>query len=199
MEINKKQFAHEVPVFSNINEDFIMGIDFFIKYGLGYDLGSLKLYWTDKSENRWNVADLHCAEKITIEPTSTKIVTLNVITNRGFRVAEAGDAVAVVSSKEHVVQGGPALVRVKKLGQVVMEIFNCTNSMMTIEKDTALGIIENIHANEDSVGELNVNNLTAQLEELEPNEQKPLSAEKKKYILENAQLNVPEEFEVKIQ
>ena len=101
-------------------------------------------------------------------------------------MSEAGDAVAVVSSGEHLVQGGPALVRVNKLGQVVMEIFNCTNSVMRIKKDTALGVIENIHSNEGSVGELNVNDLTAQLEELEPNEQKPITAEKKKYILENA-------------
>ena len=195
MEIDKKQFVHEVQVFSNLTEDFILGIDFFVKHGLGYDPGSLELYWSDKSATRWNVADLHCAEKITIEPTTTKIVTLNVITNRGFRVAEAGEAVAVVSSDKHVVQGGPALVRVNKLGQVVMEIFNCTNSVMKIDKNTSLGIIENIHSNEDSVGELNVNDLTAQLEEAEPNPQQPITAEKKQYILDNAQLNVPEEFQ----
>ena len=136
------------------------------------------------------MANLHFAEKIAIEPTSTKIVTLN----RGFRVAEAGDGVAVVSSEEHVVQGGPAVVRVNKLGQVVIGDFQLYKQCDRIKKDSALGIIENIHSNEDSVGELNVKNLTAQLEELEPNSQKPITAEKKKYILENAQLNVLEEF-----
>ena len=107
------------------------------------------------------MANLHFAEKIAIEPTSTKIVTLN----QGFRVAEAGDGVAVVSSEEHVVQGGPAVVRVNKLGQVVIGDFQLYKQCDRIKKDSALGIIENIHSNEDSVGELNVKN--AQLNVLE--------------------------------
>jgi hypothetical protein len=73
------------------------------------------------------------------------MVTLNVLTNQGgLRVAEAGEAVAVISSPDYVVQGGPALVRINRLGQATMEIFNCTNSVTTIEKDSFLGIIERI-------------------------------------------------------
>ena len=98
--------------------------------------------------------------------------------HQGFRVADAGDAIAMVSSGEHVVQGGLALVRVNKLGQVVKEIFNCTRSVTRIKKDSALGIIENKHSNEDSVGELNVNNLTAQLEEFKPKRTKTTHSRK---------------------
>ncbi len=92
------------------------------------------------------------------------MVTLNVLTNRrGFRVAEAGEAVAVISSPDYVIQGGPALVRINRLGQTTMEIFNCTNSVMTIEKDSFLGFIEIIEEN-DMVGELNVNEMTVNIE-----------------------------------
>ena len=107
----------------------ILGIDFLSKHGLGLDPSSAELYWTDKSTANWHHAKLQCSEQITINPTTNKMVTLNVLTNRGgFRVAEAGEAVAVISSPDYVVQGGPALVRINRLGQATMEIFNCTNS-----------------------------------------------------------------------
>ena len=144
---------------------------------------------TNKLGTGWNVSDLHCADNITIKPTNTKIVTIKIFTRRGFRLADASDAIAVVSSCKHLVQGEPALVQINKLGQVDMEIFNCTNCVMKIDNDSSLGIIKNIHSDKDSFGKLNVSSLTAQLEELEP-------AEKKKFILENTQLNVPEEFKV---
>jgi hypothetical protein len=65
-----------------------------------------------------------------------------VITIRNFRVAEQCEAIAAISSEKYIVQGGPALVKVNRLGQTSMEIFNCTNSVMTIDKDFLLGIIK---------------------------------------------------------
>ena len=89
----------------------ILGIDFLSKNGLGLDPSSTKLYWTDKSMANWHQAKLQCSKKITINPISNKIVTLNILTNRGgFRVAKAGEAVSVISSPHYVVQGGPSLV-----------------------------------------------------------------------------------------
>jgi hypothetical protein len=192
--IDRRQFEHNVHVFSNLNEGMILGIDFLTKYGLGLDPSSSALYWTDKSTANWHQAKLQCPEKITINPISNKIVTLNVLTNcGGFRVAEAGEAVAVISSPDYVVQGGPALVRINRLGQATMEIFNCTNSVMTIEKDSFLGIIERIKEN-DTVRELNVNEMTVNIEQAALPTPTKITEEKKKYILDNAKLNVPEEF-----
>ena len=191
--IDGKQFTHKVSVFPTLNRGMIMGNDFFCEYGLGYDPSSQELYWTEKAGLEWSIADLQNSERITLEPTSNKVVTLNVITKRGYRVAEAGDAVAAISSQEHIVQGGPALVRVNRLGQTSMEIFNCTNSVMIIEKNAVLGLIENLRSG-DTIGELNASDLTVKIEEQEPVVQQPISEEKKKYILDNAKLNVPEEF-----
>jgi hypothetical protein len=122
------------------------------------------------------------------------MVTLNVLTNcGGFQVAEAEEAVAVISSPDYVIQGGPALVRINWLGQATMEIFNSVNSVMTIEKDSFLGIIERIKEN-DKVGELNVNKMTVNIEQTALPTPTKITEEKKKYILDNAKLNVPEEF-----
>ena len=194
MIIDRKECVHPVRVFSNLNENFIIGIDFATKFGLGFDPSTAELYWTDQSRNRWNVANLQCSEQIKIEPTSNKVVTLNVITQRGFRVAEAIEAVAAISSQEYVIQGGPALVKINRMGQTSMEIFNCTNHVMTIEKGSILGIIESIHEEEDSVAALDLDSLIATVEATPPNEQSKITEQKKKFIMENAKLNVPEEF-----
>ncbi len=100
---------------------------------------------------------------------------------------------AVISSPDYVVQGGPSLVQINQLGQATMEIFNCTNSVMTIEKDSFLGIIERIEEN-DTVRELNVNEMTVNIEQTALPTPSKITEEKKKYILDNAKLNVPEEF-----
>jgi hypothetical protein len=63
------------------------------------------------------------------------------MTRRGYRTEDACEAVAVISSGTYVVQGGPALVQINRLGQTTMEVFNCTNHQMTIEKDSLLGIV----------------------------------------------------------
>ena len=72
-----------------------------------------------------------------------------------------------------------------------MKNFNCTSSVMTIEKDTKVGICENI-LKEDVMKELNVNTMTVTEQESIPREE--LTKEKRKWINENAQLNVPGKY-----
>ncbi len=85
---------------------------------------------------------------------------------------------AVINSKEHVVQGGPALVRVNQLGQTTMEIFNCTNHVMAIEANSLVGIIEKL-SDDDEVGELNVNEMTVNIQKQQLPPAKPLTAAKR--------------------
>ena len=70
-----------------------------------------------------------------------------------WRGVQNRSAMATISSGEHVVQGGPALIQINSLGQTNMVIFHCTNHTMTINKHTILGIVEKL-TNEDQVGEL---------------------------------------------
>jgi hypothetical protein len=114
-EINKKKFVYNIHVLNKISEDLILGINFVQHAGLAYDPGNHEHFWTDKTGARWKTAELQCPAKLTLEPTSNRVVTLNVITRRGYRIADACEAVAVISSKDHVVQGGPALVRINRL------------------------------------------------------------------------------------
>ena len=195
-EIKNKKFVYDIHVLSNLSGDLIMGINFFHDVGLAYDPGNQEIYWTDKTGSNWTTANLQCPAKLTLEPTSNKMVTLNVITRKGYRIAQACDAVAVISSGTYVIQGGPALVRINKLGQATMEIFNCTNHEMTIEKDSLVGIVENLRE-EDEVGELNVNEMTVNIQKQQLPPAKILTQEKRKYIAEHATLNVPEQFKKK--
>ena len=190
-QINKKTFTYPFHVFSNLEEPMIMGINFFNEFGLGYNPTTDNLFWNDCSAPEWQAAALQCSETINIEPTSTKVITLNVM-HKGYRIAQECEAVAIISSNEQVVQGGPALVKINHYGQTSMEIFNCTNSVMTIEKDSPLGIIERI-SEEDTTGELNVNTMTVNIEKQQL-EKVPLTNDKRKYIEKTANLNVPENF-----
>jgi hypothetical protein len=144
MEINKRKLIYNFHIFANLNEDLILGINFFQEHGLGNDPTSQELYWTDCSTPDWHTASLQCSEEITINPTSNKLVTLNISMESSFRIADLCKAVA---------RGGPALVRVNRLGQTNMAMFNCTNHAMTIKKNSLLGIIEKIK-DEDQVVEL---------------------------------------------
>jgi hypothetical protein len=195
-EIDEKKFVYNVHVLNKLCEDFILGINFFNDAGLAYDSENQEHFWTDKNGTNWKNAELQCPDKLTLEPTSNKVVTLNVVTRRGYRIAEVSEAVAVINSKEHVVQGGPALVRINRVGQTTMEIFNCTNHVMTIEANSLVGIIEKL-SDDDEVGELNVNEMTVNIPKQQLPPAKPLTAVKREYSLEHATLNVPEEFKQK--
>ncbi len=84
MEINKRKSQYQVHIFGNLNEDMILGINFFQEHELGYDPTSQEFHWTDCSTPDWHTANLQCSEQITINPTSNKWVTLNVLTESGF-------------------------------------------------------------------------------------------------------------------
>jgi len=64
---------------------------------------------------------------------------------------------------------------------------------MTFEKDSFLGIIVGIKEN-DTVLELSVNKMTVNIEQTALPTATKITEEKKKYILDNTKLNVPEEF-----
>ena len=190
--IQNKEFIFPVSVFNNLNEKMILGIDFIVKFSLGYDPTTQSLYWSDTDAN-WTNANLQCTREITLEPMSNKFVTMNVLDHRKFRIGVPGDAVAIISSDKHIIQGGPALVTVNKNGQVSMEIFNCSNHQITIDRDTMVGVIENIK-NEDTIEEMNVNTLTTNEEKQKKPEVVIISQKQKDFILANANLNVPPEY-----
>jgi hypothetical protein len=103
---------------------------------------------------------------------------------------------AVISSEKYNVQGEPALVRINWLGQTPMEIFNCTNHEMTIEADSLVGIVERL-SEEDKLGELNLNEMTVNIQKQELLLAKPLTFENPQYIMEHAMLNLSDTFKQK--
>jgi hypothetical protein len=80
---------------------------------------------------------MQCSEKITINPMSNKIVTLNVLKNGGgFLAAKAGEAITIIISPGYIVQGGPSLVQINRLVQATIPIFSYTDSVMAIETNS---------------------------------------------------------------
>ncbi len=73
------------------------------------------------------------------------------------------------------------MVRINRLGQATMEIFKCPNHRITIKKYSPLGIVERI-SDEDKVGELNVNEMTVNIQKQQLPPAKPLTKEKHQYI-----------------
>jgi hypothetical protein len=61
---------------------------------------------------------------------------------------------------------------------------------MTIEANSLAGIIEKL-SDDDEVGELNINEMTVNIQKQQLPPAKPLTAVKCQYILEHATLNVP--------
>ena len=74
-----------------------------------------------------------------------------------------------------------------------MEIFNCTNHAMTIEKNSILGIIEKLK-DKDQVGELLINKMSVNLEQKELTPAAKITEKKKKYILDNVKFARNEEL-----
>jgi hypothetical protein len=87
-----------------------------------------QVYWTEKKSSNWTTANLQCPAKMTLEPTSNKMVALNVINQRGYQPAEACESVAAISSGIYVVQEGPALVQINWLGQATIGGYACSRS-----------------------------------------------------------------------
>jgi hypothetical protein len=88
---------------------------FFLEYGLGYNLSSQEPFWTDNSTPEWSTTNLQCSEKITINLTSNKTVKLNLITQQDYRISDACEAEAALSSREHMVQERPGANPIKRL------------------------------------------------------------------------------------
>ena len=189
LKIEKRSYLFPFSVFNNLNEDMILGIDFIVKFSLGFDPTTQTLYWSD-ADASWTNANLLSTKQIVLEPMTNKFVTMNVMNHNHFRISVPGEAVACIASDKHAIQGGPALVKINKNGQLTMEIFNCSNHQITIERDSMLGVVEKI-SEEDEIEEMNIKHLTKEIK-IERPDVVHISKEQEKFILENPQLNVPQ-------
>jgi hypothetical protein len=82
--IDKKKFVYNIHVLKHLSEDFILGINFFQDTGLAYDPRNQEIFLDRKSRCKLETAELQCPAKLTLEPTSNGVVTLKVITRRGY-------------------------------------------------------------------------------------------------------------------
>ena len=154
LQIEKRIYIYPFSVFNNLSEDMILGIKFIVKFSLGFDPTTQNLYWSD-ADASWTNANLLSTERIVLKPIS-KFVTMNGMNHKNFRISVPGEAVDCISSDKYVIQGGPALVKINTNGQLSMEILNCSNHQIMIERDSMLGVVEKI-SEEDQIEEMNFN------------------------------------------
>ena len=190
-----KNYDFPVNVFSDLNTDFVIGIDFMHSTGLSYDAGRKELFRSD-TKSYWKTANMELSENVTLKAISKQIVTVNAVIRDQARPGRACTAVATVNSNEHVITGGPALVNINRMGQAQMEIFNCNAWPITIKRDSIIGMIEQLQP-EEEIALLNVEEMSATLENKVPVITTKLTQEKEKFIREMANLNVPKQFQQK--
>ena len=82
------------------------------------------------------------------------------------------------------------------MGQAQMEIFNCNAYPVTIKRDSFIGMVEQLHP-EDPITQLNVEEMFATSENKDLVLPMVKREEKRKFIREMANLNIPEEFRQK--
>ena len=193
LNIGGKEHTIPVTVFTNLSCEMLLGLDFMHKTGLSYDARRREFFQSDKN-TYWKTANMELNEDVTLNPISNAVVTINVVTRDQARPNKGSTAVATVNSLEHVISGGPALVKVNRMGQAQMEIFNCTAYPVTIKRDSIIGMVEQLLPNEE-IAQLDVEKMSATLENKIPIVPvRKLTEEKAKFIKEMANLNVPEEF-----
>ena len=193
-EIMDKKIEQETVVFTNLKTNVILGDNLMHKSGLSYDAGQRAFYYSDRKT--WEVSAIQLNEKVTLDPMSNLVVAVNAITSNNLRIGATTDAIAFVRSHEHLISGGPSLIKINKCGQAVVEIFNCTAQPITIEEGAQIGYFERMDQ-EDFVHVLDPENLTYLAETKKTKAPTVISEAKKKYIQLNAKLTVPEEYKDK--
>ena len=74
LKIEKRSYLFSFSVFNNLNEDMILGIDFIVKFSLGFDPTTQTLNWSDANASLTN-GNLLRTKQIVLEPMSNKFVT----------------------------------------------------------------------------------------------------------------------------
>jgi len=189
MMVEGREVTYPFYVIKDLNEPMIMGDDCICDLGLQRDVVTKEFFWHD--EGYWCQGQLKVSSIQTLDPLSVTMCKLKVKTKEGFRPKENDEVMINVCHKEApLIFGGPYLAKIDSEGQVTVPVYNCAPTERRLERNEFIGVVEN--ANKLEKREINPRYLNAVQKQLD--EKEALSDEKRKFILENLKLNVPEEF-----
>ena len=191
MRVGKKTFRHPFFVIRNLTEPAILGIDFIEKHGLTYNPAKRSFKWKSDNETSWDSGTLKVQSCQVIPPLTLMAIKAKVITDDGGQLRHESDGLAQIAVENRpLLRGGPDLVRINEQGIATIMIQNSSPIEITINRDEIVGTIEN--PQDDELRQLNPDFISS-LARHQPTTT-PLSPEKKKFILEKMNLDVPPEY-----
>ena len=193
--MGKKIVSHPFYVVKDLSEPAILGIDFIQQHKLTYCPDKRSFSWNGGST--WHTGTMKLCSTETIPPLTVAQVRVSLLTEGGCLPGPGTPCLAnVAMNNRPVLLGGPSLVSPNNIGQAVVQVHNCAPVEITLERGDLLGYIENV--SECEMRQLNPAYINAVAEsKLKEKTCTPLSPEKRKFIEENAKLNVPEEYKQK--
>ena len=190
--IGTKFLQHEFYVISDLNEPLILGIDFIQKHQLWYCPKNRSFAW--EGQPNWGQGHLKVAAATSIPPLSVAFIRATVRTEGGA-LPEGTLCIANITSHTHpLVTGGPYLVQPDNLGQITIAVKNCSPVDLELERNDFIGQVENVQDCETrEINPAYLQAIAQQQRRLRPHQK--LSERKRKFILENVKLQVPEQFQ----
>jgi len=190
LEIDGKQVEHPFLVIDDLNESMILGIDFITKHGLNYSPATREFSW-ENEVSKWSQGFCKSIRSEKIPALSSKLIKVNLITTGGRKPQgqEVISACAAVEGRP-LLCGSPGLVT-HQGGVATILVKNCAPVDVEISRDESVGRIENLTGWEikQVAGEVPITQVMST--KLRP------SNRVVKFIIENANLNVPEKYKDK--
>ena len=192
IEVMGKKFLHPFYVVNGLSEQAIIGVDFIHKNQLDYSSTKKRFQWAKDGIPKWNEGVIRVRASQILPPLTTAAVQVNVFTEENTRPGTDAECLAQVAAPEHpLLTGSPSLIKVNSLGQSIVYVQNCSTDEVKLEREEIIGMIENMHGLQ--MRQLNAQYVNTVLEQTAP-EATALGEAKKKYILDNMNIDVPEEY-----
>ena len=177
-------------VINNLSEDVILGMDFIRTHQLTFCPIRNDFSWG--SDKTWSTGGMRTTQVEKMEPLSSKVIKVNLLTNIGKIPDVHNPCIATVAVKDYpLFSGGPAIIKPSKEGQSFIEIFNCSPIEKEIPRGSFIGYIEPILDNRITLMDpFTVNQIAEKY--LQNCTRTKISAEKEKFIRDNVILQVPD-------
>ena len=187
--IQGKQVQHPFYVINNLSEAVILGMDFIKQRQFSFCPVQHEFYWTDQGP--WTTGRMRTTKIERIEALSAQVIKVNLVTERGGR-PEPGELSygCVQVDQRPSLMGGPGLLKHNAHGQAWIEVINSSPFEVEISDKTEVGVFEKLSMEQVQMLDPVLVNTIAESKVKTSAPQAP-SGEKRKFIIENLNLNVP--------
>ncbi len=193
LKIDNKFVKHKFYVILDLNEPLILGIDFIQKHQLWYCPKNKSFAW--EGQPNWGQGHLKVCQATVIPPLSIAYLKATIHTGGGSLPGKSNLCIANIASVLHLlITGGPYLVQPDSQGQVTVAVKNCSPLDLELQRNDFIGSVKNVQDCEArEVNPAYLQAVAQQREALRPHE--VLHSKKKQFIIDNAKLQVPEQFQ----